>query len=870
MNVPFDKSFVDENVTANTRCSHFAANPASSPTPPISQTDTAALQTALRDLAKKELKRRFLDYKPYDKQKLFHKLGSTKRERALMAGNQLGKVQQNQTLILRCSCKGLTEWVEAKDIKVGDYLVDSFGNPTKVLAVYPHKDWHFYRLTFDDGASICVGGEHLWKAKMHKKEKFPSYEYYTGEWGVYSTDEIIAFGGMEPCARKRAYIPVCEQINTAEATLPVDPYVLGQYLGNGHNLTQNRFHITEQDDARAELVKALGNAETVHVDRYTYKVYTVAAQGLIMLGLQSLRSWEKFIPRIYLHASHEQRKALLQGLMDTDGSCSAKTDKMTGGDCEYSTASEQLAKDITELARSLGCKVKTQVRQTWYTYQDKRHNGRTSYRLKIRCPFFNPFRVERKAKNWFRPTSTTDCRVLYKIEDSGYGDGVCFTVDSPDHTYIAQDYIVTHNTLSAAFEVAMHLTGRYPSWWEGKRYTKPIEAWAGGVTSLSVRDIIQDKLFGKDWRTLDDGLILPDDIIDEPTMARGVPGLMDTIKIRHASGGTSILQLKSYEQGREKWQGTKKNLVWLDEEPPIGIYAEALARTNAAEGGMMLATFTPLMGMSDVVLGFWELGAYNGIESEKKNKNKALVLMGINDVGHYTKEQKETIIASYPAFEREARANGIPSLGSGRVFKYKREDITADPMPQIPDHWPRIVGMDIGWDHPTAVCWLAHDRDTDTIYLYDCYKESEGIIGYHAGRIRAGGDWIPVAWPLDALQADKQTGQSVADTYRGYGVNMLYESATMEMDDGKLTNSVEASLYEMDKRMQTGRFKVAPHLAEFFDEFDLYHRDKGKVVKIKDDLISACRYGIMMIRYAETKPHGGPNQGIQPSTDWIV
>lgn len=425
-------------------------------------------------------------------------------------------------------------------------------------------------------------------------------------------------------------------------------------------------------------------------------------------------------------------------------------------------------------------------------------------------------------------------------------------------------------TLSAAFEVAMHLTGRYPSWWTGRRYEKPIEAWAGGVTSLSVRDIIQDKLFGKDWRLVDDGLILPEDIIEDPTMARGVPGLMDTIKIRHASGGTSILQLKSYEQGREKWQGTKKNLVWLDEEPPIGIYAEALARTNAAEGGMLLATFTPLMGMSEVVLGFWELGAYNGVESEKKNKNKALVLMGINDVGHYTQEQKETIIASYPAFEREARANGIPSLGSGRVFKYKREDIMADPMPQIPDYWPRIVGMDIGWDHPTAVCWLAHDRDTDTIYLYDCYKESEGIIGYHAGRIRAGGDWIPVAWPLDALQADKQTGQSVADTYRGYGVNMLYESATMEMDDGKLTNSVEASLYEMDKRMQTGRFKVAPHLAEFFDEFDLYHRDKGKIVKLKDDLISACRYGIMMIRYAETKPHGGPNQSIQPSTDWIV
>lgn len=425
-------------------------------------------------------------------------------------------------------------------------------------------------------------------------------------------------------------------------------------------------------------------------------------------------------------------------------------------------------------------------------------------------------------------------------------------------------------TMSAAYEMAFHLTGRYPSWWEGKRYYEPVEAWAGGVTSISVRDIIQDKLFGKDWRVLDDGILLPDDIIEEPLMARGVPNLIDTIKIKHISGGTSILQLKSYEQGREKWQGTKKNIVWLDEEPPIGIYAEALARTNAAKGGMLLATFTPLMGMSDVVLGYWEMGAYDGVASEKKNKDKALVLMGINDVDHYSAEQKATIIASYPAFEREARANGIPSLGSGRVFKYSREDIVINNMPPIPSHWPRIVGLDIGWDHPTAVCWLAWDRDTDTVYLYDCYKESEGIIAYHAGKIRAGGDWIPVAWPADALQSDKQTGETVADLYRSYGVNMLYEQATLELSDGKTTNSVEASLYEMDKRMQTGRFKVASHLTEFLDEFDLYHRDKGKLVKLKDDLISACRYGIMMLRFAETEGVTHGSADFQPSTDWIV
>lgn len=839
----------------------------------------------LLSAAKKEYRRRFLQYKPYKKQRLFHELGSIKRERALMAGNQLGKAKHVRTLVLKYSSKGLTEWVEAGTIKVGDYLIDSFGKPTKVLAVYPHKNWHLYKLTFDDGASVCVGGEHLWKAKMHKKEKFPSYEYYTGEWGVYSTDEIIAFGGMEPCARKRAYIPVCEHIYTSDADLPVDPYFLGHYIGNGtSNVYTDKkgyryksLDVCDPEDAALLLREHTGvSLKEARPCHYSMKVSTGEFDALQRLGLCGKRSWEKFIPKIYLHASHEQRKALLQGLMDTDGSCSAPTEKLTGGDCEYSTASEQLAKDVTELARSLGCKVKMQVRKPWYTYQGEKREGRISYRLKIRCPFFNPFRLERKAKNWFRPTSTTDCRVLYKIEDAGYGDAVCFTVDSPDSTYIIQDYIVTHNTHSAAFEMAFHLTGRYPSWWEGKRFERPITAWAGGVTSISVRDILQNKLFGDDWSKDDNGIIMPEDVAEAPTMAKGITGLIDTIKIKHISGGLSTLQFKSYEQGRTKWQGVGRDVIWLDEEPDLGIYAEALARTNATKG-ILFATFTPLFGMSQVVMQYWDQGPYdpsdpNGtaVDPKKYNPDRALVLMGIRDVDHYTEEERQRIINSYPAFEREARANGIPSLGSGRVFKVSQEEITIPFVPSIPDHWPRIAGIDIGWDHPTAVAWLAWDRDTDIVYLYDCYKASEVTIAEHASRICKRGDWIPVAWPHDALQADKQSGDKIADLYREEGVNMLYERATMELEDGTETSSVEASLMMLEQRMKDGRFKVAAHLTDFFDEFNLYHRKEGKLVKEKDDLISATRYAMMMLRYAETKGESGAGVLKQPSTAWVV
>lgn len=420
-------------------------------------------------------------------------------------------------------------------------------------------------------------------------------------------------------------------------------------------------------------------------------------------------------------------------------------------------------------------------------------------------------------------------------------------------------------TLSASYEMAMHLTGRYPSWWKGRRFAEPIEAWAGGVTSISVRDIIQDKLFGKGWQNLDDGIILPEDIVEEPIMARGIPNLMDTIKIKHVSGGTSVLQFKSYEQGREKWQGTKKHVIWLDEEPPIGIYAEALARTNAT-GGMLMATFTPLMGMSEVVMGYWQLGPYNGVETDLKNKDKTLILMGIKDVDHYTEEEKLRIINSYPEFEREARSNGVPSLGSGRVFKHSREAISIPAVPFIPPHWPRIAGIDIGWDHPTAVSWLAYDRDTDTIYLYDCYKESEALVSTHASRIRRNGEWIPVAWPMDALQHDKRSGETLQEAYVQEGIKMLPEHATRENG----SNSVEASLYEMDRRMANGTFKVAAHLTEWFDEFDLYHRKEGRLVKQKDDLISSTRYAMMMLRFAETQSQNNSGSQQEQDLSWII
>jgi len=233
---------------------------------------------------------------------------------------------------------------------------------------------------------------------------------------------------------------------------------------------------------------------------------------------------------------------------------------------------------------------------------------------------------------------------------------------------------------------------------------------------------------------------------------------------------------------------------------------------------------------------------------QEPNPDRADINMTIDDVGHYTEEDKARIISSYPAHEREARAKGIPILGSGRVFPIVEDGIKVQAFP-IPPHWPRIAGIDFGIDHPTAVVWMAWDRDADVLYVTDCYRVKDQSPIMHAAAVRARGEWVPVAWPHDGLQRDKGSGEQLAKQYRDQGLNLTKDRATF--DDG--SNGLEAGVAEMLARMQTQRLKVFAHLQDWFEEFRLYHRKDGLIVRLTDDLMSATRYAMMMRRFAKTQ-----------------
>lgn len=393
-------------------------------------------------------------------------------------------------------------------------------------------------------------------------------------------------------------------------------------------------------------------------------------------------------------------------------------------------------------------------------------------------------------------------------------------------------------TWAGAFETAMHATGRYPAWWTGKRYNYAVRAMVGSESAELTKKGVQRLLLGppemrEEWGT---GAI-PYECVRGTSMKQGVPDAVSSIVIKHECGEDSVIQFNSYDQGRTKWQADTVDFVWFDEEPPLAIYSEGLTRTQAV-GGQVFVTFTPLLGMSEVVKRF----------ILDKPTGTSVTNMTISDAEHYTPEQREAIIEAYPAHEREARAKGVPILGSGRVFPVVEEAIKCTAFP-IPSHWPRIVGLDFGIDHPTAIVWMAWDRDSDIVYVTDCYRVKDASIAIHAASIRARGDWVPVSWPHDGLQRDKGSGEQLAKQYKDMGVPMLPERATFE--DG--SNGLEAGVSEMLTRMQTMRLKVFGHLEDWFEEFRLYHRKDGLIVNKNDDLLAATRYAMMMRRKAKTQ-----------------
>lgn len=397
-------------------------------------------------------------------------------------------------------------------------------------------------------------------------------------------------------------------------------------------------------------------------------------------------------------------------------------------------------------------------------------------------------------------------------------------------------------TYTGTYIDAIHLMGDYPEGWKGHKFEGNMLMWLLGYSGEKTRDLLQQELFGRmEGQKLMGGLVPADLIVDYKSMA-GTSGALREVRVKRKDGSIATCQFWSYSQGQHALMGDSVDWYHIDEEPKDqSIYPQVLTRTATGDngrGGRGILTFTPENGRTDLVVKFMD----------SPGKGQHFIQKGWDDAPHLSDEVKETLLESFPKHQRDMRTKGVPMLGHGRIYDLSEEFITCDPF-DIPKHFKVINGMDFGWDHPQAHIQLAWDVENDMYYVCRAWKARQVLPDNAWGSVKQWAKDVPTSWPLDGLQTEKGSGKQQKKFYQDAGFKMLFDRATWP--DG--SNGVEAGLFEIRDLMQKGKFKIFSGLRDVFDEIGQYHRDdKGRIVKVRDDLLDAIRYAYMMRRYSES------------------
>jgi phage terminase large subunit-like protein len=413
---------------------------------------------------------------------------------------------------------------------------------------------------------------------------------------------------------------------------------------------------------------------------------------------------------------------------------------------------------------------------------------------------------------------------------------------------------------SVCAELAAHVTGEYPDWWIGKRFTEGgWEAWIGSIDNDMQKRGPQRALLGRDLEDLlGSGLIPKAKIKKVRRRQAGVKDVADTVTIEHASGRDVVIKFLTFEQGWRKWQSGDPKIILWDEEPDDSvsdqkdILSEALTRL-VRNSGIFICGYTPLLGDTQLTEHFmnsedpsvWWIGA------------------SWDDAPHMDADDRKRIAAQYPEHQRAARTQGVPMLGEGRIFMTPESEIVIQPV-TIPPHWARVKGIDLGISHPAAVADLAWDRDNDVVYLTWVWRKSNASTIEHAHAINARDEWVPVAWPHDGMVRDPRSMQEFHKIYRNeHHVKMLSKSARYTNDVGG-AQAQWPIIEQLNMRIAAGKFKVFVTCQQFLEEYRSYHTKDGKIVAKRDDVLKATLYALMMLRYAQSpmQAERGPQQTI--------
>jgi hypothetical protein len=372
----------------------------------------------------------------------------------------LGKAQPLDAKILTPS-----GWVLMGDIQVGDAVIAADGTPTTVTGVFPQGEKEIFAVEFSDGSKTRCCDEHLWFTETENDRQKTNYHARNGRekrFGSVKSLAEIKSTLIHGKKQKNHSIPIAYPAQMNARDFVIDPYVLGVILGDGC-IKFGTVSFTPGDDLIADRVSGiiaesglLVEVKKIAKQENRSQSYAISQgniggscnpvkESLRQLGIDGLGSHEKFVPKSYLFASVSQRVELLRGLMDTDGYVSKD-----GITVQFSSSSERLANDVRHLVQSLSGIAWISTKLPKYTHHGEKRIGRLCYTVSIRMPpGINPFWLKRKADRVVPKSKYLPVRYFTKVESVGVEPAQCISIDHPSRLYVTDDFIVTHNTLSA-------------------------------------------------------------------------------------------------------------------------------------------------------------------------------------------------------------------------------------------------------------------------------------------------------------------------------------------------------------------------------------------------------------------------------------
>ncbi len=378
-----------------------------------------------------------LNSKLFDFQKFIVQKALKKGKYAIFADCGLGKGQPIGSKIL--TPKG---WVNIENLTIDNKIIASDGKEYDIKGIYPKEELNTYRFYFSDGSSFVVDEDHLHIVRTYNdKARGKPFR-------VMSTKEILSTPIRYGSGNKsRVYdIPIVKPINFNKKELLINPYILGVIIGDGC-ITSNSVSISNPDIEILNKINSLLPTDMSISKSKGIEYSLIKGSGyknpitlaLRDYGLMGAKSNDKFIPQDYLFSSVEERLELLRGLMDTDGYIKDTS--------QYYTVSEQLKNDVVHLIRSLGGIPTVSLKKSpKFTYKNETKHGQDCYIITFSLKTFNPFSLPRKAKLW-NQNPRDNGRWIDKIEFEKKQKTICISVNSPDKSYVTENFIVTHNTL---------------------------------------------------------------------------------------------------------------------------------------------------------------------------------------------------------------------------------------------------------------------------------------------------------------------------------------------------------------------------------------------------------------------------------------